>query len=208
MYVIGLTGGVGAGKSVVLHMLQEHFGAYIISADAVGAELMKKGGATYLSLVQEFGEEILDEQGEIDKKRLAAVGFASEENHLRLNASTHPIIREAIVQEIAHAKSQYELLVIESAIIVQGKLDVLCDAIWYVHVPWEVRRQRIMESRGYSLERAEGIMRNQWTEEQFMELADVVIENDGSIENTYEQVEAAVAGLNLMEDTPEQNNLS
>lgn len=195
MYVVGLTGGVGAGKSVVLQMLQERFGAYVISADAVGARLMQKGGATYLSLVQEFGEEILDEQGEIDKKRLAAVGFATEESHLRLNACTHPIIREAIIQEIEQARPQYELLVLESAIIVQGKLDVLCDAIWYVAVPWELRRQRIMESRGYSFERAESIMKNQWSDEQFRAIADTVIANDGSIETTYEQVRAAVAEI-------------
>ncbi len=191
MLVIGLTGGVGAGKSTVMQLLQEQYEAYIIEADAVGRQLMKKGGITYQKILEAFGTEILDETGEIHRGRLASVAFAAEEATLRLNACTHPYIKEAIACEICQVRQsgKYKLLVLEAAILAQGGLTELCDIIWYVFVPWEIRRQRIMESRGYSAERAGDMMMRQPADAEYLALADSVIYNYGSMEETAKQLE-------------------
>lgn len=195
MLVIGLTGGVGAGKSTVMQLLQEQHGAYLIEADAVGRRLMKKGGITYQKILEAFGTEILDETGEIHRGRLASVAFAAEEAILRLNACTHPYIREAIAAEICQVRQsgKYKLLVLESAILAKGGLTDLCDTIWYVSVPWEVRRQRIMDSRGYSSERTEDMMMRQPAEAEYLALSDGVIFNNCRIEETAEQIAELLA---------------
>lgn len=190
MRIIGLTGGVGAGKSTVLGLLQERHHAYVIEADAVGRRLMKKGGITYAKILEVFGTDILDTDGEIHKGRLAAAAFGAEEATLRLNACTHPYIREAIAEEIMQVErtGAYELLVLEAAILAQGGLTQLCDTIWYVSVPEDVRIKRIMESRGYSKERAADVIARQPSETEYLALADAVIQNDGSPEETAAQV--------------------
>lgn len=195
MLVIGLTGGVGAGKSTVMQLLQEQYGAYLIEADAVGRRLMEKGGITYQKILEAFGAEILDEAGEIHRGRLASVAFATEEATLRLNACTHPYIKEAIAHEICQVRrlGVHQLLVLEAAILAQGGLTELCDIIWYVSVPWEVRRQRIMESRGYSAERAEDMMMRQPADAEYLALADGVIYNYGSMEETARQLKELLA---------------
>lgn len=197
MLVIGLTGGVGAGKSTVMQLLQKQYGAYLIEADAVGRRLMKKGGITYQKILEVFGRDILDETGEIHRNRLAAVAFGTEETTLQLNACTHPYIKEAIVSEISQVRQSggHDFLMLEAAILVQGGLTDLCDTIWYVSVPWEVRRQRIMDTRGYSSERAEDIMKRQPTEEEYLALADSVIYNNCSMEKTAAQVKELLSSL-------------
>ncbi len=197
MLVIGLTGGVGAGKSTVMQLLQKQYGAYLIEADAVGRRLMKKGGMTYQRILEVFGTDILDETGEIHRGSLAAAAFGTEEATLQLNACTHPYIKEAIANEISEVRQsgEHDLLILEAAILAQGGLTELCDAIWYVSVPWEVRRQRIMDTRGYSAERAEDIMKRQPAEEAYFALADRVIYNNCSLEKTAEQVKEFLSAL-------------
>lgn len=190
MQVIGLTGGVGAGKSTVMEILKKQYGAYLIEADAVGRKMMAKGGVTYGHIVEAFGGEILDDTGEIDRARLAAIAFAAEQSIQRLNACTHPYIMAAITEEIEKIRREgnYPLLVLEAAIPKEAHLKELCDTVWYIYVPWEVRKNRIMESRGYSGKRAEEFMKRQPSEEEYRILADAVIENTGSLEETALQV--------------------
>ncbi len=198
MRIIGLTGGIGAGKSTVMQLLQERYGAYVIEADAVGRRLMKKGGITYQKILEAFGAGILDEEtGEICRERLALAAFAEEESTLLLNSCTHPYIREAIACEIEQVRQsgRYPLLVLEAAILAQGGLTELCDTVWYVSVPWKIRRQRIMDTRGYSSERAEDVMRRQPGEAEYLALADGVIYNDCSMEETAEQIAGILAEI-------------
>lgn len=199
MRIIGLTGGVGAGKSTVLGLLRERHHAYVIEADAVGRRLMKKGGITYVKILEAFGTDMLDADGEIHKGRLAAAAFGTEEATQRLNACTHPYIREAIAEEIIQAErtGAYELLVLEAAILAQGGLAQLCDAIWYVSVPQEVRIQRIMDSRGYTLERAADVIARQPSEAEYLALADAVIHNHGSLDETAAQVACLLASFEI-----------
>ncbi|MBQ7432073.1 MAG: dephospho-CoA kinase [Lachnospiraceae bacterium] len=195
MQVIGLTGGVGAGKSVILEILQREYGCYVISADEVGHRMMQKGGITYRSILAEYGSDILDAEGEIDKGKLAAIGFADNASAERLSACTHPLIRQEIREEIARAVQTHPLLVLESAIPVQGKLVEICDVMWYVYVPWEIRKQRIMESRGYSAERAEQTMKRQPADGEYRAICDAVIDNSGSLEDTRSQLERLVSQI-------------
>lgn len=195
MQVIGLTGGVGAGKSVLLDILEKEYGCYVIAADAVGHRLMQKGGSTYQTLLKEYGPCILNAEGEIDKGRLAAIGFADAAAAKRLGDCTHPLIRQEILREMENAAKTHALLVLECAIPVQGRLSELCDVMWYVYAPWEMRKKRIMENRGYSAERAEQIMQRQPQEEAYRAISTAVIDNSGSVEQTKQQVAQLIRQL-------------
>lgn len=184
--VLGVTGGVGSGKSTVLGILKEDFGAEIIEADEVARQLMEPGEAAYQAVVQEFGEGILSPYPAIDRGKLAAIVFADETKLQRLNALTHPLVKEEVLRRIA--ASPASLVVFESAIPRQAFMREICDEIWYIHVPEKERIRRLMSSRNYTEEKCRQIMASQMSEEEFRALADCVIENGGSPEETRKQI--------------------
>lgn len=184
--VLGVTGGVGSGKSTVLGFLKEDFGAEVIEADEVARQLMEPGEAAYQAVVQEFGEGILSPYPAIDRGKLAAIVFADEMKLQRLNALTHPLVKEEVLRRIA--TSPASLVVFESAIPRQAFMREICDEIWYIHVPEEERIRRLMSSRNYTEEKCRQIMASQMSDEEFRALADRVIENGGSPEETRKQI--------------------
>ena len=186
--IIGITGGVGSGKSTVLEYLEKECGACIIQADLVARELMEPGGSSYRAVAAEFGEGILASDGSIDRGALAAIVFSDEEKLARLNALTHPLVKEEVQRRMA--QTDKALVVFESAIPREARMRDLCDEIWFVHVPVETRIERLMASRGYSRQKCQAIMDNQLADEVFAQLADHVIENGGSPEETRKQVAA------------------
>lgn len=184
--ILGITGGVGAGKSTVLHVLETEYHAHIIQSDQVAKDLMVPGGATYAPLIALFGDSILDPNGQINRGKMAAAMYASADLVSQVNAIVHPKVREAILADI-HA-SKAPLIVVESALIQEGKLDELCDGIWYVYASPEVRIERLMASRGYTREKCQSILASQSSDETYRALSDVVINNDGSQEQTRAQI--------------------
>lgn len=186
-YIIGITGGVGSGKSTVLDILEKDYQATVIQADLVARELMEPGASSYQAVVQAFGREILQPDGAIDRKKLGSIVFADEEMRLLLNALTHPLVEQETKRRMEEARG---LIVWEAALPKEAGFERHCDIIWYIHVPVETRIQRLMASRGYSREQCLQIMENQLSEEDFLQMADVVIENGGSQEDTALQLEA------------------
>ena len=188
--IIGVTGGIGAGKSTVLACLQEDWNAEIIQADALAKEIMEPGGEAYDEIVDYFGRGILLEDGAIDRKKLGEVVFADDEKRSRLNALVHGKVRAEAEKRI-HA-SGASLVAYEAALPREAFMQDICDEVWFVQVPEEERIFRLMRDRGYSREKAVSIIRSQLSDREFLACADRVIDNSGTPEETRRQVAAAL----------------
>lgn len=185
MRVIGITGGVGAGKSRILDLLKEEYQAEIIQADMVAKELEEPGQPGYESLVEAFGEGILSGDGTIDRDAFARLIFSDDDCLRQVNAIIHPMAWQAVKDRVA--RSQAELVAVEAALFDEGSREV-CEELWFVDTSKENRIRRLMENRGYSRERALSIMENQPGREVFLALSDRVIDNNGTIEAAQSQI--------------------
>ncbi|MDO4297598.1 MAG: dephospho-CoA kinase [Lachnospiraceae bacterium] len=196
MKVLGITGGVGAGKSTILAYLEQKHGARIIQADQVAFHLQQPGGVCFEEVVALFGKEILDADGRIDRGRLASVVFADSELLAKLNGIVHPAVKKKIVTEIEKERQRGKLsfFVIEAALLLEDHYDLVCDELWYIHTDPEVRCNRLMKSRGYSEEKVHRIMENQLGEQVYREKCQVVIDNScDQVECAYEQIDRELA---------------
>ena len=193
LYIIGITGGVGAGKSSVLAVIRDRYQGWVIQADEVGHRLRKPGKPIHQWMVREYGEAVLFGDGTINPRAVAALAFRDEEAMKRLNGATHPLIREEILRELKEKEASLPegtvgVVALEAALLKEGNLSGLCDEIWYIHAPKETRISRLMESRGYTRERCGEIMSRQADEETFLREADLVIENGSSVHKMEEQI--------------------
>ncbi len=183
--VIGLTGGVGAGKSLVLSILKMKYNAQVIEADKVAHELMMPGEDGYLRVKETFGETILNSDGTINRAALGKVIFENESAREQVNSIIHPLVWKRIRQKIS--ASQAGLIVVEFAIMGEEAEDIY-DEMWYVRASEEVRIRRLSENRGYTKERSEQIIRSQASELEYVRRCDRIIENDGSVEDLENQL--------------------
>ena len=190
MKVYGITGGAGTGKSEVIKMLQENFGGCVIMSDEVARELMQKGNISYQLIVEYFGRDILMDDGEIDRKKLADHVFNNKEALEKLNSMTHPYVKNEIRKLIAEAEASGEcrFVALESAILLECGYEDICDEFWYVYTKPEIRRQRMNETRNYSDEKVDSVMRNQQPDEVFFEQCSFVIENNTTLSDVYDQL--------------------
>lgn len=192
--IIGITGGVGAGKSQVLSILKEEYHAAVLFADEIGHLLMKPEQDCYMRIVEEFGESILREDKTIDRAKLSALVFDNEERLKKLNRIIHPAVKEYIRAQIAdiYAKEQGKLIVIEAALLIEDNYDEICDEIWYIYADEATRRKRLKESRGYSDEKIDSIMKNQLSEAEFRKYCKKTIDNSKSLAKTREELKKAL----------------
>ena len=198
--VIGVTGGVGAGKSTILKILQDQYQAKLIIADDVARELMEPGGASYQAVIDAFGSSILADLNEgeektarkIDRKKLAEVVFQDEEKLKLLNSLTHPKVKEEILHRIHcfYEEDPDALIVIEAALLIEAGYKDILDSLWIVTADMEVRIARLMQSRGYSREKCISIMENQLSDSEFLAEGDFAIDNSGTREESAEQIAA------------------
>lgn len=190
MKVYGITGGAGTGKSEVIKMLQENFGGCVIMSDEVARELMQKGNISYQLIVEYFGRDILMDDGEIDRKKLADHVFNNKEALEKLNSMTHPYVKNEIRKLIAEAEASGEcrFVALESAILLECGYEDICDEFWYVYTKPEIRRQRMKGTRNYSDEKVDSVMRNQQPDEVFFEQCSFVIENNTTLSDVYDQL--------------------
>lgn len=196
MKVIGITGGIGAGKSMVLSYLSAKDKSETLEADKLAHQLMKKGQATYKKIANEFGEEILDANQEIDRASLAKVVLNDKDALHRLNSIVHPDVKEYIRDLIRQKKEEgLEFLFIEAALLIQDGYKEICNEIWFIQTDAEIRKSRIIESRGYSVEKAEGFLNSQPQDDFFYENTDRVIHNNGDFEFTKIEIEQALAAV-------------
>ena len=190
MKVYGITGGAGTGKSEVIKMLQQNFGGCVIMSDEVARELMQKGNISYQLIVEYFGRDILMDDGEIDRKKLADHVFNNKEALEKLNSITHPYVKDEIRKLIAEAEASGEcrFVALESAILLECGYEDICDEFWYVYTKPEIRRQRMKETRNYSDEKVDSVMRNQQPDEVFFEQCSFVIKNNTTLSDVYVQL--------------------
>ena len=190
MKVYGITGGAGTAKSEVIKMLQQNIGGCVIMSDEVARELMQKGNISYQLIVEYFGRDILMDDGEIDRKKLADHVFNNKEALEKLNSMTHPYVKDEIRKLIAEAEASGEcrFVALESAILLECGYEDICDEFWYVYTKPEIRRQRMKETRNYSDEKVDSVMRNQQPDEVFFEQCSFVIKNNTTLSDVYAQL--------------------
>ncbi len=181
MYVIGLTGGVGSGKTEAAKMLAKIAGAEILIADELGHQVMKKGEAGYRKIAECFGTDILDEHGEIARDKLSALVFSKEAALAKLNDIIHPAVKSYLDNYIEERREKAGYLILETALMFETGCDLLCDEIWYIYVPSPLRKERLASGRGYSEQKSNGIMEKQLSEEAFLKRCHCVVKNDGSL---------------------------
>lgn len=191
MKVIGITGGVGCGKSTVLRVFQEKYNACVIFADDVAKGLMQKGQSVYVKILEKFGREILLEDGELDRSKLAKIIFRDNSKRLILNSIVHPAVKKRISDEIIRCKNEkkYEYVLVEAALLIEDHYETICDEFWYIYADRKVRRQRLRESRGYTDERIDGMIASQLSEEEYQKACKVVIDNSNDFASTIAQIE-------------------
>lgn len=196
MKVIGITGGVGSGKSRVLSYLEEKHDAVICQADHVAWELQKPGQKCYLEIVEHFGTSILNEDKTIDRKKLGQIVFNNEAMLSVLNAIMHPAVKREIQKRISQEyENGRKLFFLEAALLIEEHYDEICDELWYIYTSEQIRRQRLKESRQYSDEKIDAIMSSQLSEELFRKACKIVIENSGTFEETCVRIDEAIEKL-------------
>lgn len=189
MKIIGITGGVGAGKSTVLAYLEEKLGAFVIQADLAGHKVMEPGERCYAPVIELFGKDVIKEDKTIDRKRISDVVFSKRDLLEKLNQIIHPAVREYILEQLERERLHgRELCVVEAALLLEEHYEKFCDQVWYIHADQEVRIERLMKNRGYTRQKAENIINNQAGEEFFRQHADYVIENNADLKKTYQEI--------------------
>lgn len=191
MRVIGITGGVGSGKSEILSYIREKYPCEIVFADNLAKELQEPGQACYGPLVKLLGRDILDRDGNIVKAAMAEKIFSDSGLLEKVNGLVHPAVVEEILRRIESAKKNGKILLffVEAALLIENGFDKICDEMWYIYARENVRRERLMRSRGYSEEKIESIMRKQLPEEEFRKNCQVVIDNSASLAECTAQID-------------------
>ncbi len=194
MLKIGVTGGVGAGKSLVLSYLKEHHGARIIMLDEVGRELMQPDGACFKPVVNLFGTDVVKPDGTLDRPLIAKRMLADDDLRIKLNGIIHPAVLHETMNRIYRAEDEgVRLLVVESAILLETNYGAICDEVWYIYADVKVRAARLRASRGYDDARIRKTMEAQLSDEEFRKRADHVIDNSGDFELTRGQIDEVLA---------------
>lgn len=196
--VIGITGGVGCGKSTVLNILCNKYNAHIIDADKVAHRLMEPLGQVYEKVRNYFGDEIISEDGNIDRKKLGKIVFNNKEKLEKLNGIVHPMVKETIIEEIKGVilSDKNRLIAVEAALFIEAGYMDICDELWYIYTDKNIRIDRLMKSRGYSLEKAESIIANQLTDEEFRKNCQIVIDNSQDEAYTEKQIAEIITAKN------------
>lgn len=189
MKVIGVTGGVGAGKSEILNYIADNWNATVVEADEVGYLVMKPGKSCFAPIVELFGPGILQEDGTLDRTRIAQMVFENKNLLEKLNAIVHPAVKKYIRKAIQREEeNETDFFIVEAALLIEDKYDEICDELWYIYADEETRTERLKKNRGYSEEKIKSIFANQLSEDEFSEHCDFEIDNSGDFEDTKEQI--------------------
>ena len=195
MKFIGITGGVGAGKSEILSYLGKKTCVRVMLADEIAHELMEAGTDCYKCLRQTFNDEdIWNSDGSFNREKLAKVIFSDKIKRDIMNSIVHPAVKEYVItqQEYEKERGELSLLVLEAALLIEEHYDKICDELWYIYTSEENRRDRLKASRGYSDEKIDNIFKSQLSEEEYRKYCAVVIDNNGSVEAAFEQIDKAL----------------
>ena len=191
MKFIGITGGVGAGKSAIITYLAEHYNVKVMLADKIAADMMEPGGICYEPLKEIFLQDMVFlEDGHIDRPAMAAILFADEGKRLAVNQLVHPAVKAYVIDqfELEKKKGELDFLILEAALLIEEHYDEICDELWYIYTSSEIRRERLMLNRGYSSQRVDSMFATQLSEEEYRRHCAVIIDNNGTTEETIAQV--------------------
>ena len=197
-YVIGLTGGIGCGKTMILDYLKTEYNSFVIEADKIGHTILEYNTEGYNQVVKAFGDTIVNYDGEnpyIDRKILGSIVFSDKEKLKLLNNITHPLIHKEIENLITKCNNQ--LIIIEAALLLDTSLRTLCDVLWYVYADKNIRLERLQQYRNIDNAKALQIMDNQPADKEFRDECQVIIDNSFDKENTYEQIKINLPGGRL-----------
>jgi dephospho-CoA kinase len=187
--IIGLTGGIASGKSTVSNMVK-NLGVTVIDADVEARLAVEKGEPAYNQIIQHFGEEILLEDGSINRSKLGEIIFNDEKERMVLNRIVHPAVRERMEQKKAAAiRNGEKVIVLDIPLLFESKLTEMIDQIVLVYVDEDIQLKRLMERNRFSAEEALARIRSQLPLKEKKEHSDFVINNNGSIEQTKEQLD-------------------
>ena len=193
MKVIGITGGVGAGKSEVIRIIKDMCSCVVVIADELAKSLEKKGEVCYEPLLELLGDDVLGADGEIDPKKMAAKIFAPDAKGLLadVNATVHPAVKARILQMIDEAEREgaADYFFIEAALLIEDHYDTIVDELWYIYADEDIRRGRLKETRGYTDRKIDELMRSQSSDEVFRQKCAIVIDNSGTIAQVKKQLE-------------------
>lgn len=188
MKIIGITGGVGSGKSAILQFLETEYNACVCQMDETAKLLQKQGTECFRKIVTAFGETVVGPDGELDRKQLGSIVFQDEKKLQILNDIVHPEVLQWVRADIEQKRSEGKKLYIVEAALLPEVGKELCDELWYIYTKESVRRERLKASRHYSDEKITQMIRSQMAEEAFRRVCDVEIDNSGDLESTKKQI--------------------
>ena len=196
MRIIGITGGVGAGKSMLLAYIESHYSCRVIYADLAAKKLQEKGSDCYDQLVRLLGESVLCADGSIDKRKMAQRIFEDAQLLSAVNAILHPAVKHYILAQIEKEQTagRVDYFFIEAALLIEEHYDEICDELWYIYAEENARRRRLKDARGYEETKTDAIMKSQLAEEQFRRHCQVVIDNSGMPDEAYAQIDRQLGG--------------
>lgn len=192
MRFIGITGGIGAGKSAILAYLKEKPKVRVMLADEIAHNLMRPGMDCFRKLKDRFaGEDIFEPEGGFDSEKLAAVIFSDSAKREALNAIVHPAVKEYVREQLCleRERGQLQWLFFEAALLIEEDYGAICDELWYIYTSEENRRERLMVSRGYTREKIGRIFASQLSETEYRKACTVVIDNNGTRSESFAQIE-------------------
>jgi dephospho-CoA kinase len=205
-FVVGLTGGIGSGKSTVASCFAKH-GATVIDADKIARELTERESPVLVELQEVFGEDILQADGELNRALLAERAFQSAKGTQDLNSIMHQRIRSMAIERLRQLPD-HEIAIYDMPLLVETQSQEMCDFVVVVNSPVSERIQRLQDSRGMALDDIQRRMSQQVTDEVRNSAADVVICNDSSLENLISQCESAWSAIRVAASDPSRRTLS
>ena len=203
-YVIGLTGNIATGKSVICRMLG-HLGAYTVDADVLSHRAISKDGPAYPAVVDFFGKFILQPNGEIDRQKLGRIVFSDSQALAELEKQIHPYVTQAV--DILIKRSRQQVAVIEAIKLLEGNLVQACDSVWVVFAPERIQKERLMIKRGMLEAEALQRIHAQASQKDKIAAADVIITNTGSFSETWQQVVSAWEKIPVVAESPKIKEL-
>lgn len=184
---VGLTGGIASGKSAVAEVLKSQK-IPVVDADEVSRAVMRPGSSLFHDIVQAFGHEVLNQDGDLDRVALGEKVFSSPQALERLNALTHPVIWAEMQRQVTELEQVHPLVVVMVPLLLENRRQDWVDEVWVVSLPRHVQKARLMERNHLTDEQAEARISAQMPLEEKLALADRVIDNSGSLENLHQSL--------------------
>lgn len=198
MFIIGVTGGIGSGKSLLIDYFKGNDAVVILRADEIGRKLQEPFEAAYRPIIDLFGSKCVRPDGTLDRAWIAGIVFEDPDKLASLNAIVHPLV-ESVIRVHCHDAllDGKKLVLVESAILIQAGYKDFCDEVWYVRAPVEDRIRRVIADRSIKREAVERVIANQMSDWEFEEACDRTIDNSGTVEELELLIEQELERLGL-----------